>query len=251
MRRPWPERPIIVRALAAADLGVDPDAAGAAGVVGLAACAVAAVLAGPASAAGLAVVWFGVPGMVLVTWRGRREARMVAALPALLDGLAADLRSGGTVFGGLAAAARRPGPLASDVAAVVDRAGGESSLGASIAAWRDASTVPAVGVVAGALEVAVAVGGRSAAALEGLAAGLADRQAVRDEAVALSAQARLSAIVVGVAPLAALGLSALADGRVPAALLGTSAGRACLVGGLGLQAAAVLWMRRILRVVDA
>lgn len=178
----------------------------------------------------------------------REDARVVAALPEVLDHLAADLRGGGTVLPALRHAAGGYGPLEADVARIVDQVTAGAGLTESIAAWPKERPLPSVGVVAGALEVAVTVGGRAAGSLEGLAAGLRDGRDAREEAMALSAQARLSAVVVGLAPLGSLVVSALVDGRVPAALLGTAPGRACLAAGLGLEALAALWMRRILRV---
>ncbi len=62
--------------------------------------------------------------------------------------------------------------------------------------------------------MAVAAGGPAAPALDGLAAGLRDRHDAAAEVAALSAQARLSAIVVGAAPLVSLALSLLVDRRV-------------------------------------
>jgi Flp pilus assembly protein TadB len=67
------------------------------------------------------------------------------------------------------------------------------------------------------------------------------------EAHALSAQARLSAVVVGAAPLGYLAFSAMVDARAVTALVGTGVGRVCLVAGLALEALAALWIRRILR----
>jgi Flp pilus assembly protein TadB len=69
---------------------------------------------------------------------------------------------------------------------------------------------------------------------------------VIEEARALAAQARLSAVVVGAAPVASLPVSISVDGRLLAALT-HGPGRACFVAGLALQALAALWMRRILR----
>lgn len=179
----------------------------------------------------------------------RERARLVAALPDLLDRLAADLRSGGSLLAALGQATGGRGPLETDLARVVRRVAAGDGLAESIAAWPVERPLPAVRVVTGALEVAVTEGGRVAPALEGLAAGLRDGQDAREEAMALSAQARLSALVVGLAPLGSLAVSALVDGRVLAALLGTAPGRACLAAGLGLEALAGLWMRRILGVV--
>lgn len=151
----------------------------------------------------------------------------------MLDGLR-DLTGGG-------------GALSADLAEVVARVDAGSSLAESLGRWRgDRPHPPEVGVVAGALEVAHTVGGRVAAPLEGLAAALRDRADVARELHAQSAQARLSALVVGLAPVGLVGLSLLGDGRVVAALVGTAPGRACLLAGVVLEALAAAWMRRIL-----
>lgn len=175
----------------------------------------------------------------------RRERRLIGELPDALDRLAADLRSGATVFSGLEAAARAHGPLADEIRHVVGRVEAGEPLAEALSAWGRGR--PLVAVTAGALAVAAFTGGRSATALEGLATGLRDRRRLADEVSALSAQSRLSAGVVAGAPLASLGFSLVVDPRVGAALFATSAGRACLLTGLGLEALAGFWMRRIIR----
>src|SRR5437867_1719083 len=83
---------------------------------------------------------------------------------------------------------------AADLGRVTGRSAAGAALVGSIATWAEERPLPAVAAVAGALEVAVTVGGRSAAALEGLAGALRDQRDIQDEVVALSAQARLSAL---------------------------------------------------------
>jgi len=178
--------------------------------------------------------------------RPRDDASVVAALPEALDRLAADLRGGGSVVAALSRAAPSGGALRADFEGIVERAA-TVGVAEAIAWWRVERPDSAVAAVAGALEVAASVGGRSAASLEGLATGLRDRRETAQEVVALSAQARLSALVVALAPLGSLGFSLMADGRVLAALLGTTAGWACLGAGLGLEALAWAWMRGIVR----
>jgi tight adherence protein B len=167
--------------------------------------------------------------------------------PAVLDRLAAHLRAGGTVPTGLRDLAGDSGPLAAGLGRVVERIDAGAGLPDALSALHAERPGPDVAVVAAALDVAHSVGGGVAGALEGLASGLRDRIEGARELRAQSAQARLSAWVVGLAPLGALGLSLLSDHRVVAALVGTAAGRVCLLAGLGLEALAAAWMRRILR----
>ena len=88
-------------------------------------------------------------------------------------------------------------------------------LGAPIAdalrTWARERDAPGVDVAAGALAMCATVGGRAADALDGVASSLRDRGAVVAEARALSAQARMSALVVGGTPFLYVGWSALAD----------------------------------------
>jgi tight adherence protein B len=174
---------------------------------------------------------------------------LVAALPDVLDRIAGGLRAGAAPLVALADAAGSadlPEAVAADLGRIVDRAE-EEGLGPALAAWAEERPLPAVAALAAALEVTVGAGGPAVPALEGLAAGLRDRHDAAGEVAALSAQARLSAIVVGAAPIVSLGLSLLADRRVAPTLVGTAPGRACLVAGVTLEALAALWMRRIVR----
>jgi tight adherence protein B len=181
--------------------------------------------------------------------RRRRDAVLVAALPDVLDRVAGGLRGGAGTLAALADAASGsdvPPALALDLGRVVEQAG-DRGLGPALAAWSGDRRLPAVAAVAAALEVTAGAGGPAAPALEGLASGLRDRHDAAGEVAALSAQARLSAVVVGAAPAVSLGLSLLADRRVAPTLVGTQTGGACLLTGVALEALAALWMRRIVR----
>ena len=173
----------------------------------------------------------------------------MAGLPDVLDSVAAGFRAGAPPLVALAEAGGGrdvPPALADDLARVTERAG-QIGFGPALAAWVEDRPLPAVRAVAAALQVTVGAGGPGAGALEGLAAAQRDRHDAAAEVAALSAQARLSAVVVGAAPVASLVLSLLADRRVAPTLVSTAAGRLCLVIGLGLEGLAAVWMRRIVR----
>ena len=87
----------------------------------------------------------------------------------------------------------------------------------------------------------------AADAIDGLASSLRHRLDASAEARALSAQSRLSAIVVGAAPIGYLAFSGLVDPGLGALVVGTGVGRVCLVVGLALEGLAALWIRRIVR----
>jgi tight adherence protein B len=147
--------------------------------------------------------------------------------------------------------ARGDGPIADDLRRVRARADLGLGLADALATWPTERSLPSVRATAGALALASAVGGGAADALEGLSISLRERSGAVAEARALSAQARVSAIVVGAGPVGYLALSALLDPRSFDTLAGTAPGRTCLAIGLALDGAALLWMRRIVRVGDA
>lgn len=180
----------------------------------------------------------------------RRDAAVVAALPDVLERVASGLRAGEAPLTALcdaAGAADVPPALAGDLSHVVQRAR-DTGLEAALAAWAEERSVSAVAATAAALQVTAGVGGPAAPALDGLAAGMRDRHDALGEVAALSAQARLSAIVVGAAPAVSLALSLAVDRRVAPTLIGTPPGRACLLAGLVLEGLAAYWMHRIVRV---
>jgi tight adherence protein B len=250
-RLPTRLRPRLERALADADLALEPEAAvelwaGAIAASGVVAAALSPGLVLPAL---VLVVVAGPAALWVLGTRARR--RYGAALPAALEQIAAHLRGGGTVAHGVNALADGNGPLAPDLRRVRTRADLGVGLADALAAWPAERDLVDVRAVAGALAVAESFGGRSAHALDGLAKSLRDRLAAAAEARSLSAQARLSAIVVGASPLVYLVFSALVDPGSVGQLVGTGAGRVCLVLGLILEATATLWMRRILASAEA
>jgi tight adherence protein B len=217
------------------------------GAAALGAAVFVSAVGGPAL--GLVAVAVVVGGGPFGLWanRGRRSRLIAAAVPVAVETVASELRVGGTVVTALGSLTRDEGVLASDFARVDARVQLGASVTDALDAWATERPAPGVDAAAGALAMCAAVGGRAADALDGLASSLRDRLAVMAEARALSAQARLSAIVVGGMPLLFLGWSAVADRRAIGALFESSAGRACLAVGVALEAVGVWWMRRILR----
>jgi tight adherence protein B len=238
----------LVRSLDAAAIEVTPARAVStwgwsitvAGVLGLA-------VGGPQVAAGCAVLaGLGLPAGVLAM-RERRGRAIAVAVPEMLEGVASELRSGGTIATAIGGGAAAEGPLAADLALVDARVRLGASLPDALHAWSRERKVAGVDASAGALAMCASVGGASADALDGLASSLRDRLAVASEARALSAQARMSAIVVGGAPVAYIGWSAIIDPHSLQILAGTTVGRSCLAAGIALEAVGAWWMRGIVR----
>src|SRR5262249_33762194 len=203
-------------------------AIGGATIVGLA-------LGGTAGAVGsAALVAVALPAIV-VGLKGRRARLIAEAVAPAIDTIASELRAGGTIATAVAHAAGADGPLARDFARVDTRVRLGAPLSDALAAWTSERDAPGVDVAAGALAMCTSVGGRAADGLEGLATSLRDRRAVVAEARALSAQARMSALVVGGIPLLYLAWSGIADHGAFHALTGTATGRACVAVGVAFE----------------
>jgi tight adherence protein B len=219
-------------------------------MAGATAAVVVGLLAGAVNPplAPLAFVGVVVAGPVgLVVARGRAQRSFLAGLPAFVEFLAAQLRSGHTVTSGLLAAGERAGPLGADARRVTQRVALGATLPDALGRWASERRSEPAAAVAGALAVASETGGASASALDGLARSLRDALGAQAEADALSAQARLSAVVVGAAPIAYLVFAAAADPHAASTLVSTGSGRVCLILGIALDLMGALWMRRITR----
>jgi tight adherence protein B len=179
--------------------------------------------------------------------RTRRERAFAAGLPAALEQVASELRGGGTVVAAVDRLAEGSGAVSADLRRVRARTRLGLPLTEALSGWTVDHDASGVRAAAGSLSVAATMGGRAADAIDGLAASLRLRLDAIAEARSLSAQTRLSAVVVGAAPLGYLAFAALVDPRSVTALLDTGVGRVCLVVGLGLEALAAWWIRRIAR----
>lgn len=114
--------------------------------------------------------------------------------------------------------------------------------------WRDEQTSSDVDLVVGALELHRRSGGDLPTVLDQVVATIRERVGVTREVRSLTAQARLSAWILGLLPVgffAFLWLTARSDIE---GALSTPAGVACLMLGLVLEGGAVVWIRSLLRV---
>jgi tight adherence protein B len=181
----------------------------------------------------------------------RRASRRAAAIDAqLLDAvgaIAAAVRSGRSLVQSLEAAAEEVGePLGPTLALVADRA----ALGEPLdrALWANAAGGADARLVAGVLRLHRRTGGALARSLDDLARTLRGRRDTARELRSLTAQARLSAGILGLLPLGFfLFLSVVARRDIESAYR-TPIGASAIAVGLTLQGLAFVWIRRLLRV---
>lgn len=158
---------------------------------------------------------------------------------AFLHALASELRSGSSLRSAVDAAAASASRLGLEKAARLATAG----LPASQVAVAVAEALPVNGrLVGAAFALTAATGARAADVFEALALRAAEAGELVRERRAVTAQARLSALVVGLAPLG-FAVLMLAGGRGAVLIEAGPVGVAALVVGFGLQLAglAIVW----------
>jgi tight adherence protein B len=250
-RLPAAVRAPIVEALDRAGSDLGPEAALQVWLLSIAAVAVGAGAFEPRliPVAVPAVALAPIALMRMASSRGDRRA--AAALPQAIRAIASELRSGGTVRSAIDRLSGEASCLRGDFRGIAVRLGFGASLPDALGPWPERRPIAGVRACSGALVVTGELGGAAARPLEGLAKSLEDRLAVVAETRAQSAQARVSAIVVGCAPLGYLAMSTAIDRDALDTLLSRPVGRLCLAVGLALDVLAVMWMRRIVRDRDS
>jgi tight adherence protein B len=223
---------------------------GASLVLGVAAALVAGAAGAPVPLVALSVLLGGVAPIAGVGAAARRRQRRFAeGLPGMLRLLASTTRAGFPLSQAVAgAAADLGGPVAEELR----RVAAETSLGRTLpdALGRLGERMGDDDItwVALALEVQQQTGGNLAELLDQVARTIALRQQLAREVRTLTAEGRLSAIVLGILPPAlAIAIAVLNPGYVEV-LVSTSEGRAMSVSAALAMGVGFVWMSRIVRV---
>jgi len=189
------------------------------------------------------------PYAVLTSIGGRRDRIVEANLPEALEAVARSLRSGASLHLAVGEAAGAvTGILGQDLAHVAVEAAYGTPLSHALVEWERRRPLPGVRLAVAALGLGAETGGAQGKAVDGVAETIRNRLAVAGEVRALSSQARYSGMVIALAPLGFSALASMADERTAEFLLRTPLGLACLLGGIGLDAVAALWMHRLAQV---
>jgi tight adherence protein B len=116
----------------------------------------------------------------------------------------------------------------------------------AVGGWARREHTADADLVAGALDLHRRTGGDLPGVLEQVCATIRDRVAVQREVRSLTAQARLSAWILGLLPIGFFAFLWLTARRDIEGALSTPAGVTCLLVGLVLEALAVVWIRTLL-----
>jgi tight adherence protein B len=143
------------------------------------------------------------PVLILVCIRGRRAARITRQLPDAIDLMVRSLRAGHPLTASFQVIAREmPDPLGSEMGIVADAITYGDELTDATIAFADRVGFEDARYLAVAINIQAGTGGNLAHVLEALAGVIRERFAMMRKIRSLSAEGRLTAIIVSIVPIA-------------------------------------------------
>jgi tight adherence protein B len=139
-------------------------------------------------------------------------------------------------------------PLRGELTSLVDKIEVGTPVGEALSDWADAQGSEDALLIVGVLDVHRRSGGDLPTVLDGLAGTLRERRAALREVRALTAQARLSGVILGMLPIGFFGFLLLTSRREMLHAIVTPLGGTALGIGLALELLAFLWIRHLLEV---
>ncbi len=208
-----------------------------------------------ASVAGLpGAAMGGIAAILIPIARSRREralrvAKMQEQLAEAVSVIAAGLRTGLSLLQAISLAADDvEDPLGPTLRELGDRVSLGVPFPRSLDRWVNEVHGQEARLIAGVLRLQRRTGGELPVVLDRLARTLRDRHAAAREVRSLTAQARLSGAILGFLPSGFFLFLSVTSRREIAAAYHSSVGATAIIAGLLMQAAAFLWIRRLLRV---
>jgi tight adherence protein B len=194
----------------------------------------------------------GVALLRLLVRRHRRSEQRQRAIEQIADAvgaLSAGLRAGLSLPQAFAYARdEAEEPLRSELVNLVEGIDTGTPITQALADWADANGSEDARLIAGVLDLHRRSGGDLPSVLDGLAGTLRERRAAHREVRALTAQARLSGLILGMLPIAFFAFLLLTSRREMLDAIGTPLGGTALGIGLGLEVLAFVWIRHLLEV---
>ncbi|HVM08426.1 MAG TPA: type II secretion system F family protein [Acidimicrobiales bacterium] len=236
--------------LDAADVKVTPQEFVVFYLVGLVALAgVVGVAAGGMLALAAAIVGALGPIAVLNLLSERRRRQFTAQLPDALQLLASSLRAGYSLVQGLEAVANEvEDPMGRELrrAVLETRLGRDMEVALDDTARRMNS--PDFDWVVIAIRIQREIGGNLAELLSSVSETMISRERLRREVSALTAEGRLSAIIVGALPFVIGAVLMVMNPAYLAPLFASTIGKAMILGGVGLTCAGFAWMKKVITI---
>lgn len=213
---------------------------------GVALIAIAALFGGVLSAIGTAILYVALCHFRLWLKATRRHQRMVRQLPSFLDTMVRLATIGNSLESSFQSALLTTDAPLRDL---LDRANGlvQAGLDLEQALLQEARLfrLHELELIAAVIGVALRFGGRADNVLDRMAAFMRDREQAQNELVALSAETRLSAWILGLLPIG-LGLFMIIfNNSMFSIMLNDDAGRKMLFGALALEACGAFCLYRL------
>jgi tight adherence protein B len=139
-------------------------------------------------------------------------------------------------------------PLADDLARLVATVELGTPAGPALERWADEHGSEDARLIAGVIDLHRRSGGDLPSVLDGVVATLRERRAAQREVRAMTAQARLSGLILGLLPIGFFAFLLLTSRSEMLAAISTPLGRASVAIGIGLEVLAFVWIRRLLEV---
>lgn len=207
------------------------------------------LLSSPWIALALAVVGALVPRFVLRVRLERRGAAFMAQLPDTLQLLSASLQAGYGLLQAVDTVVKEASPPSStEFGRVLTEARLGLSLDEALEGMAERVGSEDFRWVVLAINIQRQVGGNLAALLETVAATLREREQLRRQVKVLSAEGRLSAVILSLLPVLLTAYLSVVNPEYLGELTGSGIGRALILGSLAFMGVGVLWMRKIIRI---
>lgn len=139
-------------------------------------------------------------------------------------------------------------PLRGELASLVDKIEVGTPVGEALSDWAEAHGSEDALLIVGVLDLHRRSGGDLPTVLDGLAGTLRERRSAFRDVRALTAQARLSGVILGMLPIGFFGFLLLTSRREMLHAVATPLGGTALGIGLALELLAFLWIRHLLEV---
>jgi tight adherence protein B len=201
-----------------------------------------------------------VPGLVVAlvlagVVRAVRRRRALAVSPVMVEerfadavgALAAAVRSGASLTQAIRYTTTEAAtPVRDDLTQIVAQLDTGIALEQALRSWPDVRPSANVELVVGALELHRRSGGDLPAVLDQVVGAIRDRVSISREVRSLTAQARMSAWILGLLPVGFFAFLWLTSRRDIEGAMSTPVGIACVVAGLLLELGAFAWIRKLL-----
>lgn len=218
-------------------------------LIALGGAAAGLALGGPPGAATGLAAGLTAPVLLARRRRSRRRDLVSEEMAGAVSAIGAGLRAGLSLSQALRFAAEEAEPPLRDVLAQIHR---REELGVPLAdaleRWSEEEDTADARLLASVLQLHHRSGGDLPFVLDQVSKTLRERRAAAREVRSLTAQARLSGAVLGVLPIGFFLFLQITSRDDMSAAYRSRAGMTAIVLGLVLQAAAFVWIRRLLRV---